>query len=193
MDYINTFEDNAPTTEVKPERMSFFEFESTKKYFTVIMNNTAGVTLPFNLFDQSNLTDPFYADPKNITSDTSKSYLAIVREMIDNGYQMEWVKLRAVPLFGSVYTADDQMKQPFSRNYIDSSGQIDTKYFILPTYLDIFQQQTDYLNVDLRKEPVLIDGKTYFTLNILGNMQVMAIFFWNRALRSDILEKRLLD
>lgn len=192
---VNFFIDDtvAPTTRPQKQEMEGFSFQNTKEYFSINIDNRIipiDPTQNVELFNQYIVqTDPsFYSI--NVTVDGGRAYQSLLNEITNNGFKIWWVKIQYKGVAND--PNDLQLKEDFFKISVDSNGQQISEPVIIPTIIDLYQQDITTLNLDMRKLFFVLDGTTYLKFRMLGDRAAKMLFFYTKIEKSDPLPQRSL-
>lgn len=157
------------------------EFDSYKNYFVLNIANRTGSQINFDLFNPTtDVTDPFYTA---ITTDSPLTYSSLASNIINNGFLLWYIKI-----FSDNGNALDSITA-LNKMCIDSTGETLEFPYIVNTANDIFQRRQDLINIDFRKEPMLLDGKTYLNMTIEPiDADIKIHFYYNKIMKSTPLD-----
>lgn len=182
----------APTTSDWKQSFGGRSFETTKQYFDVKIKGGVtpiGAPSPISYFDvEAYNADKAWFDA-NIEVNDGQSYSYLMNQVSNNVYRIWWIKVRW--RFTSI--SDPQLQQPLVTQYIDANGQSQSDSLLDINDIDIYQKRLDLINIDLRNNPILLDGKHFIQYNLVqdtGSLGIHTIFFYEDLKKSDWIEEK---
>ncbi|HON92807.1 MAG TPA: hypothetical protein PKZ07_14665 [Sedimentisphaerales bacterium] len=160
-----------------------FRFPGLKDYFSLNVLNTVS-DFDYHLFDP--VTNPAQAPySTDITSVGGKTYASVFNEVVNNGYEIEFIKI----YYPDPATAVNQRREEMYKWYRDSNGQDRRDPLILLNAIDVYQENLNVINLDLRQSPMMLDGTNYLIYRMLKDVELTLFFFYRRVQKSTALDE----
>ena len=89
--------------------------------------------------------------------------------------------------------SDPQVQEPFIKVYKDADGIEKQDYILSQEVFDIYQNQTNTINIDLTQTKVLLDGLTFLQYSLVqdtGSVGIWINFFYQNLEKSSLLNKK---
>lgn len=185
----------APTTIDKPEIWHGQKFNQTKNSFQIrIIPGTTpiGAPNPIRFFDVENYNANKAWYDAQIVVNGNRSYEYILNEIVNNGFKLIYLKISW--RFSNLY--DPQVQEPFYKAYKNANGEYCEDLILSQEIFDIYQNQANVLNVDMRTEYFLLDGITYLQYRLVQDTGAQGIsmnFFYEKFEKSQILGTAVAD
>lgn len=184
----------APNTVAVKDKFTFHNYQNFKNYFALkFVNNPPFLVAPFtyDVFSQ----EAYTANPSRydaliaVNQEATGNYSYILNQVQNNGYLIYYIKIS----WRFTSLLDPQISQPLFYNCKDANGEIVTDQILGQEDLDPYQKDFRVINIDLRREPLLLSQFTYFTYRFVqdvANQGATFCFYYNQALQSDVLDEQ---
>lgn len=163
-------------TLVQPAGRGAKSLSEGKNSFTLRIKVVPTLSMGFTvkLFDQNNYEQfQSWYDANIEVNGGNQTYAYILNQVINNGYLVYWAKIR---WRFSNFATDNQLKQPFSKVYIDANGETQFDTILGIEDIDIYQRKLEVIDIDLQDSPMLLDGITYLQYSFVQDPAPMGMY-----------------